>query len=155
MKIALILMSIFICQFSFSQTMKEKREKKEILDRLALIIGHVEKARSALDIEDVSSTCDHIQDIFKILPDHLIAIGTKMNFFDNKVIRIEEETRVYLIDIHRKKLICAKGNKGENLDMGETSSDLKKMQKAFKKQLKTIEKLDTDYNNNYNYWYEF
>lgn len=143
------------CQLSFAQSLKEKREKKEILDRLELIIGHVEKARAALDEEDVSSTCDHIQDIFKILPNHLVAIGTKMNFFDRKVIKMEEETRNFLIETHRKKLICSKGIKGENLDLGETSSDLKKMQKSLKKQVKLIEKLDTDYQNNYNYWYEF
>lgn len=155
MKPVFILVLMLATQFSFAQTLREKKIKEEMLSRVDTLIAKTQEGREALDSEDVIKACDIIDELFKILPDHLVSIGTRMNLFDSKIIKMENETKMFLIDTHMRSNICSVGERGENLDIGETDKQLKKMNKSFKKQKKTIKKKDTDYNNTYNYYYEF
>jgi hypothetical protein len=62
---------------------------------------------------------------------------------------------MFLIYIHQRSNICSNGETGENLDISETKQKFKSMKRMLEKQKKIIKKLDTDYENTYNYYYEF
>jgi hypothetical protein len=155
MKNVFILLLLMIGQVASAQTLKEKKLKQEMLGRVDTLIEKSQQAREALKTEDVVLACKKINELFKILPDHLISIGTSMNLFDPKVIKMENETKMFLIDMHQRSNICAMGETGENLDIGKTDKKFKEMIKAFGKQKKKIKKSDVDYENTYNYYYEF
>lgn len=155
MKSGLILVLLLVSQLSFAQTLKEKKIKEEMLKRTDTLISLTQEGREALKVEDVVNACKKINELFRLLPVHLVSIGTRMNLFDPKVIQMENETKMFLIDMHKRSNICATGETGENLDIGKTDKQFKNMIKAFEKQKKRIKKSDTDYDNTYNYYYEF
>lgn len=155
MKAAIIMALVLMTQVASAQTLKEKKIKIEMLDRVDGLISRVVDARAALKKEDVALACDKIDEMFKILPDHLMAVGTNMDLFDPKIIKIENESKMFLIDIHMRSNICSRGERGENLDIKETDKKLKKMKSALEKQKKRITKEDTNFSNNYSYYYEF
>ena len=155
MKIGLMLILLTLSQISMAQSLKEKKEKLVIMNRVDALIVAINEGRASLEKEDVVSACTKINEIFKILPDHLLSIGTRMNLFDSKVIKMENETKMFLIYIHQRSNICSNGETGENLDISETKQKFKSMKKMLEKQKKIIKKLDTDYENTYNYYYEF
>ncbi len=155
MKRTLMLMLLLVSQLSFAETLKERKVKQEMLDRADVLIAKVSEAKLALDKEDVVLTCSKINEIFRLYPDHLIGIGTRMNIFDGTVIKMENATKMSLIYFHKQSNICARGETGEHLDIGETKKRLKAIGKELEKQKKKIKKSDTDYENTYNYYYEF
>lgn len=155
MKTTLFMALLLVSQIGFAQTLKEKRIKSEMLDRVDSLIAKTVDARAALKKEDVVLACDKIDEMFKLLPDHLMAVGTNMDLFDAKIVKMENESKMFLIDIHMRSNTCAQGERGENLDIKETDKKLKKMKSALEKQKKKIKKEDTNYNNSYSYYYEF
>jgi hypothetical protein len=155
MPIRLILLMLFMSQIAFGQSLKEKRVKEEMLNRVDHLIERVQQTRTYLENEEVALSCKSINDIFKALPEHLMSIGTRMNLFDSQVIKMENETKLFLIYIHQRSNICSVGDTGENLDIKETDQKMKAAKKMFEKQQKKIKKSDTDYENLYNYYYEF
>ena len=155
MKFGLMLMLLLASQVTFAQSLKEKKVKEEMLARADVLILKIDEARASLDKEEVVQACDQIDEIFKVLPDHLVGIGTHMNIFEHDVISMENESKMHLIWIHQRHNICNNGVRGENLDIGDTNKKLKSMKKAIEKQKKKIKKSDTGYENTYNYYYEF
>jgi hypothetical protein len=155
MKIGLMLILLTLSQIAVAQSLKEKKDKLDIMNRVDALIVAINEGRVSLEKEDVVPACKKINDIFKILPDHLLSIGTRMNLFDSKVIKMENETKMFLIYIHQRSNICSNGETGENLDISETKQKFKSMKRMLEKQKKIIKKLDTDYENTYNYYYEF
>lgn len=151
----LILLMLFMSQFAFGQSLKEKRVKEEMLNRVDLLIEKVQQTRTYLENEEVALSCKLINDVFKILPEHLMSVGTRMNLFDPQIIKMENETKLFLIYIHQRSNICGVGETGENLDIKETDKKMKSAKKMFEKQKKKIKKSDTNYDNLYNYYYEF
>lgn len=155
MNFKLIAFIFLFSQFALGQTLKDKRIKEEMLQRVDLLIEKIQETRSHLSRDESSLACMNIKEMFKILPEHLMSIGTRMNLFDAQIIAMEHETKLFLIYIHQRSNICASGNNGENLDIIETDKRLKSMKKIFDKQKKKIKKSDTSYENLYNYYYEF
>lgn len=144
-----------LSSLAFGQSLKDKRIKEEMLTRVDSITERLQLVRDYLKHEDVIFACKTINEIFKILPDHLVAIGTRMNLFDSQVISMEHETKMFLIYIHQRSNICSQGQTGENLNISEVDKKFKSMKKMFDKQKKKIKKSDTSYENLYNYYYEF
>ncbi len=155
MKSCLLIMFMLFSQLSFSETLKEKQTREEMLLRVDNLVSMIEAGRESIKSEDMSSVCVKINEIFPVLREHLLAIGTKMDLFDSAIVKLENETKMSLIDIHRRKNVCAIGKPGENLDIDETSSQLKSLQKMLEKQKKKIKKADVGFENTYNYYYEF
>ncbi len=156
MKLGLMLAFLLLSQVALAETIKGKQIKAEMMTRIDSLITKITDGRDALDREDVVTACAKINEIFEILPKHLVSIGTRMNLFDPKVIRMEQESKMFLIYIHQRSNICASGaSTGENLDLQETQKKLKSMSKMLVKQKKRIKKSSTEYNNTYNYYYEF
>jgi hypothetical protein len=155
MQLRLIILMLFLSPFAFGQSLKDKRIKEEMLNRVDTLTEKVQITRDYLKQEDVVLACKTINEIFKILPDHLVSIGTRMNLFDPQVINMEHETKLFLIYVHQRSNICAQGETGENLDISEVDKKFKSTKKIFEKQKKKIKKSDTTYENLYNYYYEF
>lgn len=155
MKSTLVLLLLLASQLSFSQTLKEKKVKQEMLDRADVLIAKVSEARLALEKEDVVTTCEKINELFRLYPDHLVGIGTRMNIFDGRIIKMENEAKMSLIYFHQQSNVCSRGETGEYLDIGDTKKKLKSIKRQLEKQKKKIKKSDTDYENTYNYYYEF
>lgn len=156
MKFGLMLVLLLVSQLSMADTIRGRQLKDEMVTRLDSLITKISDGRDALEQEDVAKTCEIINEVFKLLPDHLVSIGTRMNLLNSKVIRMEQETKMFLIYIHQRSNICASSNEpGINLDLKETKKKLKNMSKMLVKQKKLIKKSSTEYNNTYNYYYEF
>lgn len=156
MKFGLMLALLLMSQLALAETVRGKKVKEEMLSRTDVLITNITDARDALEQEDVSKACEKINEIFKLLPDHLVSIGTRMNLLNSKVIRMEQETKMFLIYVHQRSNICASSSEpGENLDIKETQKKLKSMSKMLVKQKKLIKKSSTEYQNRYNYYYEF
>lgn len=155
MKFGLLLTFLLMSQLAIGQTLNAKKVKAQMLDRIDTLSIKIDETTEALEIEDMVLVCERLNEIFKILPDHLIAIGTKLNIFNGKVIKMEQETKMNLIYIHQQRNICEVGETGEFLKIKDLNSKLKSIKKSFAKQKKTIKKLDTDYSNAYHYNYKF
>ena len=155
MKLALLLGLLLSLSSVGAQTLREKKIKKEMLERTDLLITKVIEARLALDKEDVAVACKKINELFELYPAHLTSIGTHMDLFDSKTVKIKNEALEQLIYMHQQSNVCAHGEGHEYLDMGAVDKKLKKIKKSLEKQKKTIKKSDTDYENIFHYEYEF
>ena len=155
MKFGLMLILVLASQVTFAQSIKEKKTKEEMLKRVDTLVLKIDETRGLLEKEEVAGACDRIDEIFALLPKHIMGVGTNMNLFDPKVIDMTQESKLHLIWIHQRHNICNNGVRGEDLDLSDTSKKLKSMKKQLEKQRKKISKSDTDYNNTYDYYYEF
>lgn len=148
-----VIIVLMLTQFAFGETIREKEIKDEMLSRVNTLILKAEEGKTAVKTGNVEPICKVINEFFKILPDHLLAIGTRMNLLNGKVMKMENETKTLLIYTHQKHNIC--DNDPKQLDLEELDKKFSKMGKMFKDQRRRIEKSDTNYNNIYNYYYEF
>lgn len=156
MKMLFTFILLVSTQLVLADSISSRKIKEEMLTRVDMLIEKSAKGREAVKKENMEEACKLIKEIFAILPDHLIAIGTRMDLFDQKVIEMENQSKMFLIDMHKRSNICnSSENAGDNLDIDETDKQFKTMKKAFEKQRKKIKKSDTDYENSYNYYYEF
>lgn len=155
MKSGLVLLLLLVSQLSVAQSLKDKRTKEQILDRVDELILNLNEGQDFLKREEVDRACDSIDRIFALMPEHLMSIGTKMNILSGKVVKMEQETKLYLIYVHRQSNLCSFGERGENIDITRVGKQLKVIAKVLEKQKKTIKKLDTSYSNRYSYHYEF
>jgi hypothetical protein len=154
MKFGLIV-ALLMCQMTYAQSMKEIRIKKEMIDRVELIIEKVDTAQEDLEKEDVVAACKGIKEIFQIFPDHLKAIGTHMDFERVKTIKAKDLALNELIFFHRQTLECDSGKNSENVDPKKLRKELKVIERKLKKQRRIIKKSDTDLENSFYYHYEF
>lgn len=155
MKFTLILATLLISQMSFAQSAREKRIKKEMLDRTDLLIEKVEAAREDLDHEDVVNACKKIKEMFVIWPDHLKGIGSHLDLQRSSSIKAKDEALNQLIFIHKRSLLCAQGKDSEYVDAKKLRKELKVTLSSLEKQKKAIKKSDTDNENSFYYEYEF
>lgn len=155
MKVSLIVVALFLCQLTYAQTVKDKKKKQEMIDRTNLLIQKVSDAREDLEREDVVKACEKIKEIHKIYPDHLMGIGTHLDFDRNRTVRAKDEALYQLILVHKQTFICDRGADCEYVDSEKLGKQLRKVQKSLKSQLKTIKRSDTDKQNRFEYYYEF
>jgi hypothetical protein len=137
--------------------------KKQILERVHTLLPLAKEGQEALKSKDYQLVCKNINELFRIMPDHLLSLGISLNQFDPKAMRMIQETQNSLIEVHRKKNLCDRSAadttwflKGEPLK-GIPSAEkiLKDLEKRLAFQKKKLPKMDTDYNNYFNYDYEF
>ncbi len=155
MKRGLVVVALLMSQISFAQSMKEIRIKKEMIDRVELIIEKIDVAQEDLEKNDVVNACKGIKEIFQIFPDHLKSIGTHMDFERVKTIKAKDLALNELIFFHRQTLECDSGKDSENVDPKKLKKDLKLVERKLKKQRRIIKRSDTDLENSFYYHYEF
>lgn len=151
--ITLALLSLTLT--SQAATMREKKIKEVMLDRVEDLSAKVASAREDLKKEDVVSGCKAIKDIFKLYPDHVNDVGVRLDPFEHKCAEIRNDALSELIVLHRELILCNKGENSEYVDPKVMEKNLKSLEKSLKRQKKVIEKNRTSFENNFHYDYEF
>ena len=155
MKWCLLLTVLLVSQAGFAQSIRDQKIKQEMLERVEKISKKVQETRDELKAQRVEVACDNINELFKIYPDHVKAIGVRMDLLSRKIDKIKHESLNQLIFFHRQTLICQKGTGCEYVDMKVLDKELKSIQKSLKTQTKLIKKQDTTRENQFRYEYDF
>lgn len=146
---------MLIGQSAFAETMREKRIRQEMIDRVTLMEQKIVSTRLLLDRENVVDACKKIKELFEIYPDHLKAVGSHMDLFKGKVIAVKDDSLNQLVFFHRQTTVCERGQDAEYVDPKTLNRELRSILKSLKKQKKIISKEDTDHENQFYYEYEF
>ena len=155
MKLMTVIAMMVLVQSAFGISEFEKKKKKEMLTRLDAIITAVESVEEHADKEEVKEACAGIQELMKLYPEHLKAVGSHMNNNKTKVMIARDEVLNQMIFVHRQSTVCERGETGEHVDPKDLEKKMKKISKSLHKQKKLIEKEHTDYSNEFYYHYEF
>jgi len=163
MKAALFFLILLMSQLAMSQTMKEKRVKQEMLERVDLLIEKAESVKDLLEVnrketpsdENVGAACRILKDLFEIYPEHVKAIGGHLDLFAARTVWLKNEALAQLITIHRQTLVCKQGKNQEYVDPSALHKEFENIVKSLEKQKKRISKSDASYENSFYYEYEF
>ncbi len=155
MKLITAIAMMVLVQSAFGISEFEKKKKKEMITRLDSIITGVESVKAHADKEEVKEACAELQDLLKLYPEHLKAVGSHMNNNKTKVMIARDEILNQMIFVHRQSTVCDRGETGEYVDAKDLEKKMKKISKSLRKQKKLIEKEHTDYSNEFYYHYEF
>lgn len=155
MKLITTIVTMLILSSAFAESAFEKKKKQEMLKRVDSLLTEVDSAREHLEKDEVKEACSDLQDMLKIYPDHLKAVGSHMNNYKTKVLVARDEVLQQLIFVHRQAVVCGQGENAEHVDGKDLGKKLKKIKKSLLKQRKLIDKEDTDYQNEFYYRYEF
>jgi len=155
MKWCLLLSILVMSQAGFGQTIRDQKIKQEMLERVEKISKKVEETREELKAERVEVACANIKELFDIYPDHVLAIGMRMDLLSRPIDKIKHESLNQLIFFDRQHQICKKGTGCEWVDIKVLDKELKRIQKSLKKQTKLIKKKDTTRENHYRYEYNY
>lgn len=155
MKFSFILITLMISHVALAQSQRQVKIKTEMLDRTDLLIEKVEGTREDLDQQDVVGACKKIKEVFVLFPEHLKALGTRMDLDRSRSIKAKDEALSQLIFIHKKSLVCDQGKDSEYVDAKKLRKELKGTLKSLEKQKKLIKNTDMENENTFYYEYEF
>ncbi len=154
MKLTLSLVLLCMTQIALAKSLNDRRVKEEMITRAETLVEKSNAAREFVKNEDPGNACKVIGELFRIIPEHLVAVGTRMDFSDRRVVRMEQETKMILVYVHQQVNTCAQDN-GDHLNLEEASKKLRSMRRAFAKHKRKIRRSDVNFQNTYNYSYEF
>lgn len=155
MKLSFFIALLSLSSLTFADTIREKNIRKEMMDRVDVMIEKIEDARKDLKKEQVVEACARVNEVFELYPDHLTDVGTNMNLFVKKVDQTKDAALEQLIQMHQYSLLCARGENSEYVDPKAMRKELGKIKSSLKRQKKIIKKNDTDLENSFYYRYEF
>jgi hypothetical protein len=155
MKFGLFICLLLAGQMSYAQTMRERKNKEEMLNRVSNMIITVADTRKDLQSLDVIGACEKMEQLFKVYPDHLMSMGTHLYAFDKNTVKATNQALVDLIFIHQQTMICKQGLNCEDVDPRLVGRKLKSMQGNLENHKKLISKSKTHYQNAFNYEYKF
>lgn len=163
MKLAFLIFTLVLGQVASAQTLRERKIKEEMLQRVDDLISKAEIVESKLKTEkgeypntdQMRIACDNIDILFTIYPEHIRGIGGNLDLFDKHTISMKDESKSHLMYLHTQSRICRKGTDFEYVDPDEVGKEMKKIIKSLAKQKKRIHKASADYNNTYYFDYEY
>ncbi len=163
MKSVLTVLLLLLSQTGLTQTLREKRIKQEMLDRVDILIAKSEEIRENLkakkkeipSVQKVAQACFRIKELYEIYPEHVKAIGGHLDLFANKTVWMKNEALNQLIFVHKQSLVCKQGRDYEYVDTSALRKEFEDIVESLEKQKKRIEKADTSYENSFYYEYEF
>lgn len=155
MKVALLVTLFLVGSVAQAETLKEQNTRKEMLERVSLMIKTSQEARESIKMENVGEACAKVEDLFKVFPDHLTDVGQHMNLAKKKINKFKDTVFAQLIQLHQESNTCRSGKDFENVDPKLLSKNLKKLESSLKRQHYFIKKNDTDFENSFYYQYEF
>lgn len=155
MKLSVLLLMLLVATSSFAQTLKEKKIKKQMLERADSLIQLIDDARDYLKQDDIVAACGKVQEAFVIYPRHLEDIGVRMNLLRGRPNKAKNEALTGLIKVHRQSVICAKGKDAEFVDPKKMKRTLRTVYKSLKKQRRIIKHHRTENSNQFYYNYRF
>ncbi len=155
MKLPLIIMALALSQLASADSIREERIRKEMIDRVDLIVEKSEAARDDLKLKEVIPACEKIKEIFVAYPDHLKAIGSHMDLFRSRTVKAKDQALNHLITLHKQTNICNAGKDSEYVDPKIMGKKLKEIEKDLKRHRRLIKRQDTDHQNQFYYEYQF
>lgn len=155
MKLPLIIMALALSQLASADSIREEKIRKEMLDRVDLIMEKSEAAREDLSLKEVIPACEKIKEIFVIYPDHLKGIGSHMDLFRSRTVKAKDQALNHLITLHKQINICNAGKDSEYVDPKIMGKQLKEIEKDLKRHRRLIKRRDTDQQNQFYYEYQF
>lgn len=155
MKLIIALSLVLASQVSVADTLREKRIKKEMVDRVERLILTTREIRASLKTENVVDACAKVKVMFELYPEHMEAMASHMDLDKKKNTQAIREAVVYQMALHRQSNLCDKGEGSEYVDMELLESEIRVIGKTLEKHRKLIKKGDTDRDNNFSYEYSF
>lgn len=155
MKFALFLTLLLSAQITSADSEREKRIRKQMMDRVDVLIDKTEALRSDLDREDVVAACIKIKEMFLIYPDHLKSLGSHLDIYRGRSVRAKNSALDELIFLHKQTQYCDQGKDAEYVDPKKLDKKMKRIEKSLKKQKRVIRRTDTGQENSFYYQYEF
>lgn len=155
MKLMTVLAAMVFVSGAFAESAMEKKTRKEMLERTTSLITKVESVEAHARKEEVKEACGVIKELLTLYPEQLKSIGSHMDNNKTKVIIARDEVLNQLIFVHKQSVVCERGENAEYVDPKDLEKNMKKIGKSLKKQLKLIQKEDTDFANEFYYHYEY
>ena len=163
MKLGLLVLTLMISVGASAQTLREKRIKQEMLDRADILIAKGEALHESLKVKKkeipdavkIADACDLINEMYDIYPEHVKAIGGKLDLFASNTVWMKNAALSQLIYMHKQSLVCKQGKDHEYLDPSAVRKEVGNILESLEKQKKKIAKADTSYENTFFYEYEF
>lgn len=155
MKFTLFLTLLLSAQVALADSAREKRIKKQMLDRVELLIEKTEALREDLEKEDVVAACLKVKEMFLIYPDHLKSLGSHLDIYRGRTVRAKNSALDELIFLHKQTQYCDQGKDAEYVDPKKLDKEMKRIERSLKKQRKIIKRADTGHENSFYYEYEF
>lgn len=155
MKFGLLLSFMLMAQMSFAETIGAAKKREEMLKRVDSLSTQVLGMRADLKKSDAVAACEKLKSVFKVFPDHLTGMGSRMNGLDGKVNRSLNSNITYLITIHQQVNLCNDGTGCENIDPKVLDKKMKVLAKSLASDRKLIQKKSLDYSNDFTYKYDF
>jgi hypothetical protein len=151
----LIALLILATQFSFADTIREENIRKDMVERVSLMMEKLTEVRKELKEKKVVEACLLIDDVFDLYPAHVKDVGSRMDLSKKRVNQTKNAALSQLIQIHRYSNICRKGAGSEYVDPKQMRKEISKIVKSLKRQRYIIEANRVDLENYFSYEYEF
>ena len=146
---------IFASQFSFAETLREENIRKDMVERVNVMMEKLNLARKELKEKKAIEACLLIDEVFDLYPAHLKDVGSRMDLSKKRVNQTKDAALAQLIQIHRYSNTCRKGVDSEYVDPKRMRKELGKIRKSLKRQRYIIEANRVDLENYFSYEYEF
>lgn len=151
----LILLSLLFSLGAQAQTMDARRAKEEMLQRTHAMRVASDEGQELFRNIQLEEACKQVDIIFRVMPNHLSSIMSRMNIFDRKIQKLKAESLELLKEVHRLSNKCEMGEIEVSIDPDKARKFLKDFSKKIKKHEREIKRSSTDFNNTYYYQYEF
>lgn len=156
MKFTILSALLMFSSLSFAETIFEKNNKKEMLERVELMMEKMSIARKELKQEKVEEACKLVNELEQIYVDHIVDIGSHMHLYEKRV----NELLFSVMNIRFPELlnqinVCSLGDKSVHVDPKKMSKALKNSQKSLKRQERIIKKYATDLDDNFHFSYRW
>lgn len=146
---------IFATQYSFAETIREENIRKDMVERVNIMIEKLEQVKKDLKKKKVVEACLLVDDVFDLYPAHLKDVGSRMDLSKKRVYQTKDAALAQLIQIHQFSNTCRRGTGSEYVDPKKMRKDISKMAKSLKRQRYIIEANRVDLENYFSYEYEF
>lgn len=146
---------VLVSGVSSAQTMHELKIKKEMIERVEILIVNAREIREDLKTQKVITACEKVDEMFELYPGHLKSLGSHLDLSKSKANKAINEALLHQVYLHKQSLQCKRGKDSEHVDMRVLGNDMKNIGKTLEKHRKLIMKSDTDHDNSFTYEYEF
>lgn len=151
----LFLILILATQFSFADTIREENIRKDMVERVSLMMEKLNLVRKELKDKKAPEACLLIDEVFDLYPAHVKDVGSRMDLSKKRVNQTKVAALNQLIQIHRYSNTCRKGVGSEYVDIKKMRKEVSKIAKSLKRQRYIIESNRVDLENYFSYEYEF
>jgi hypothetical protein len=153
----LLLSSLAFSQVDAEDLAREKRIKKEMVERVEALIQKasiVEMSMKKYKKDEVTKTdykkaCDTVKEIFEMYREHMNAIGGNLDLFNRNTTELKQTAKNELIVIHQMYSICGEGKSYQYVDARNMAGAFKGIGLSLKHQKNQISNADMSFENDF------